>query len=91
MFKIGDFSKLSRVSIKALHLYDRIGLLKPIQVDQFTSDRYYYASQLTNEIQANPDRIVGSYREFYIQGGDEQDNESYITEVQFPVAKFTAS
>jgi effector-binding domain-containing protein len=46
MFKIGDFSKLSRVSIKALHLYDRMGLLKPIQVDQFTSYRYYCASQL---------------------------------------------
>lgn len=46
MFKIGDFSKLSRVSIKALHLYDQMGLLKPAQVDQFTSYRYYSASQL---------------------------------------------
>jgi effector-binding domain-containing protein len=46
MFKIGDFSKLSRVSIKALRLYDEMGLLKPIQVDQFTSYRYYCASQL---------------------------------------------
>jgi effector-binding domain-containing protein len=47
MFKIGDFSKLSRVSIKTLHLYDRMGLLKPAQVDQFTSYRYYCASQLS--------------------------------------------
>ncbi|MDZ4875250.1 MAG: hypothetical protein CLLPBCKN_004646 [Chroococcidiopsis cubana SAG 39.79] len=46
MFKIGDFSKLSRVSIKALRLYDEMGLSKPIQVDQFTSYRYYCASQL---------------------------------------------
>lgn len=46
MFKIGDFSKLSRVSIKALRLYDQIGLLKPVQIDQFTSYRYYSASQL---------------------------------------------
>lgn len=46
MFKIGDFSKLSRVSIKALRLYDEMGLLKPTQVDQFTSYRYYCASQL---------------------------------------------
>ena len=44
MFKIGDFSKLSRVSIKALRLYDEMGLLKSTQVDQFTSYRYYCAS-----------------------------------------------
>jgi len=29
MFKIGDFSKLSQVTVKALRHYDRIGLLKP--------------------------------------------------------------
>lgn len=46
MFKIGDFSKLSQVSVKALRLYDQLGLLKPTQVDQFTSYRYYSASQL---------------------------------------------
>ncbi|MFN6070237.1 MAG: MerR family DNA-binding transcriptional regulator, partial [Pseudanabaena sp.] len=28
MLKIGDFSKLSQVSIKALRLYDEMGLLK---------------------------------------------------------------
>lgn len=32
-------------------------------------------------------QIVGVYREFYIQGGHEQDNESYVTQVQFPVQK----
>lgn len=46
MFKIGDFSRLSRVSIRALRLYDQIGLLKPIHVDQFTGYRYYSAEQL---------------------------------------------
>jgi effector-binding domain-containing protein len=46
MFKIGDFSRLSRVSIKALRYYDEIGLLKPVQVDQFTGYRYYSADQL---------------------------------------------
>lgn len=47
MFKIGDFSKLSQVSVKALRLYDQMGLLKPSQVDRFTSYRYYSASQLS--------------------------------------------
>jgi effector-binding domain-containing protein len=46
MFKIGDFSKLSQVSIKALRLYDSLDLLKPVQVDKFTGYRYYSASQL---------------------------------------------
>ncbi len=46
MFKIGDFSKLSRISVKALRYYDEIGLLKPVNVDRFTSYRYYSADQL---------------------------------------------
>lgn len=46
MFKIGDFSNLSRVSVKALRLYDQMGLLKPAHVDYFTGYRYYSAEQL---------------------------------------------
>ena len=46
MFKIGEFSTLSRVSIKALRHYDDMGLLKPASVDRFTSYRYYAADQL---------------------------------------------
>ena len=54
MFKIGDFSRLSRVSVKALRYYDEIGLLKPVRVDQFTGYRYYSADQLPSL-----NRIVG--------------------------------
>lgn len=46
MFKIGDFSKLSQVTVKALRLYDRLGLLKPTRIDEFTGYRYYSAQQL---------------------------------------------
>ncbi len=46
MIRIGDFSKLSRVSIKTLRYYDEMGLLKPIQVDHFTGYRYYEFDQL---------------------------------------------
>ncbi len=46
MLKIGDFSKLARVTVKALRYYDELGLLKPAKVDQFTCYRYYSASQL---------------------------------------------
>ena len=46
MFKIGDFSKLSCVSVKTLRYYDELGLLKPAHVDHFTGYRYYSADQL---------------------------------------------
>lgn len=46
MIRIGDFSKLSRVSIKTLRFYDEMGLLKPVEVDRFTGYRYYEYDQL---------------------------------------------
>ena len=46
MLKIGDFSKLSRVSIRMLRYYDEIGLLKPDHIDRFTDYRYYSEAQL---------------------------------------------
>src|SRR5215813_7359182 len=46
MFKIGDFSRLSRVSVRMLHHYDEIGLFKPLRVDEFTGYRYYAFEQL---------------------------------------------
>lgn len=46
MLRIGDFSKLSRISIRMLRHYDECGLLKPEKVDRFTGYRYYSESQL---------------------------------------------
>ncbi|HSM57827.1 MAG TPA: MerR family transcriptional regulator [Candidatus Sulfomarinibacteraceae bacterium] len=46
MFKIGEFSRFSRVSVKMLRHYDRLGLLQPAHVDPFTGYRYYTADQL---------------------------------------------
>jgi methanogenic corrinoid protein MtbC1 len=46
MIKIGDFSRISGVSVKALRHYDEIGLLKPSKVDQSTGYRYYSTEQL---------------------------------------------
>ncbi|MGH9842526.1 MAG: MerR family transcriptional regulator, partial [Blastocatellia bacterium] len=46
MFRIGDFSRLSRVSVKALRFYDEVGLLKPTFVDGATGYRYYSANLL---------------------------------------------
>jgi DNA-binding transcriptional MerR regulator len=46
MIRIGDFSKLSRVSIKTLRFYDEMGLLKPVEVDRFSGYRFYEYDQL---------------------------------------------
>ena len=46
MIRIGDFSKLSRVSVKTLRFYDEMCLLKPIEVDRITGYRYYEFNQL---------------------------------------------
>ncbi len=46
MFRIGDFSQLGQVSIRALRLYDEMNLLKPAQIDKFTGYRYYSIEQL---------------------------------------------
>lgn len=46
MFRIGDFARLGQVSIKTLHHYDEMGLLRPALVDRDTAYRYYSADQL---------------------------------------------
>lgn len=46
MYKIGEFSKISFVTVQALRHYDDIGLLKPAKVEPVTGYRYYSASQL---------------------------------------------
>lgn len=54
MYRIGDFSKMSKTTIKTLRYYDEIGLLKPETTDKFTGYRLYTTSQLfkLHEIQS---------------------------------------
>ena len=46
MFKIGEFSKLTQVSIRMLRYYDEAGLLKPASTDPWTGYRMYSADQI---------------------------------------------
>lgn len=46
MFRIGEFSRIARVSGRLLRYYDSIGLLSPQHVDPATSYRSYTAGQL---------------------------------------------
>ncbi|HEX9552373.1 MAG TPA: helix-turn-helix domain-containing protein, partial [Streptosporangiaceae bacterium] len=54
---IGEFARLSRLSPKALRLYDELGLLPPAQVDPDSGYRWYAAGQLDNA------RLVASLRQ----------------------------
>jgi len=54
---IGEFARLSRLSPKALRLYDELGLLPPAQVDPDSGYRWYAAGQLYNA------RLVASLRQ----------------------------
>jgi DNA-binding transcriptional MerR regulator len=46
VYKIGDFSRIARVSSRLLRFYDEIGLLKPVHADPNTGYRFYSAKQL---------------------------------------------
>ncbi|AXG79562.1 MerR family transcriptional regulator [Streptomyces paludis] len=46
LLTIGDFSARSRLSPKALRLYDRLGLLAPARVDPATGYRWYRPDQV---------------------------------------------
>ena len=46
MLTIGQMSKVCGVSVKTLHHYDKIGLLKPQKTDEANGYRYYEDSQI---------------------------------------------
>lgn len=46
MLKIGEFSKLSMLTVKALRFYEKEGLLSPARVDERTGYRMYDTVQL---------------------------------------------
>jgi DNA-binding transcriptional MerR regulator len=56
LVSIGEFARLSRLSPKALRLYDELGLLVPDQVDAATGYRWYAVTQLERA------RVVASLR-----------------------------
>jgi DNA-binding transcriptional MerR regulator len=56
LMSIGEFARLSRLSAKALRLYDELGLLPPARVDPDSGYRWYAAGQLDDA------RMVASLR-----------------------------
>ena len=46
MFRIGEFSKLVRISPRMLRHYEKCGILYPAEIDKFTGYRQYSAGQI---------------------------------------------
>ena len=59
MLKIGEFSKLSHLTVKALRFYEKEGLLKPASVDEWNSYRFYETSQLETAAKIKSYRQLG--------------------------------
>lgn len=54
---IGEFARRSRLSPKALRLYDELGLLSPARVDEQSGYRYYERTQLEQA------RLIATFRQ----------------------------
>lgn len=59
MFRIGEFARLARVSVRALRRYDALGLLVPAHVDARTGYRAYDAAQLPRLARLRELRALG--------------------------------
>jgi DNA-binding transcriptional MerR regulator len=46
LLTIGGFASAARLSLKAMRLYDQLGILKPSYVDPWSGYRYYHVDQL---------------------------------------------
>ena len=47
MYRIGEFSYLCECTIKTLRHYEKMGILIPNEVDNFTGYRYYSEEQVS--------------------------------------------
>ena len=59
MLKIGEFSRLSLTTVKALRFYEKEGLLLPRVVDERTGYRFYETSQLETAAKIRSYRQLG--------------------------------
>jgi len=59
MLKIGEFSKLSHITVKALRFYEKESILKPASIDKWTGYRFYTPEQLIDATKIKSYRSLG--------------------------------
>lgn len=79
MFQIGEFSKLTQVTIRMLRYYDEMGLLKPKHVDPWTNYRMYSVEQIPDLNKIIYLRDSG-FSVAEIAAALSSDNDSFIVE-----------
>ncbi|HOU67116.1 MAG TPA: MerR family transcriptional regulator [Paludibacteraceae bacterium] len=84
--KIGEFSKMCRVSVKTLRHYEKIGLLSPHEVDQWTGYRYYEVEQMGKMNRIHLLKELGfnleSIKELFENGQDLPDLNQIKTQLE---------
>lgn len=78
LYKIGDFSNLSGLSVRTLRYYDDIDLFKPKEVDLFTNYRYYLDEQLEDLKLINELKEIGFSLEEIKNNWDNFSNELFL-------------
>lgn len=59
MLKIGEFSKLSHLTVKALRFYEKERILMPASIDEWTGYRFYDTGQLADAARIKAYRQLG--------------------------------
>lgn len=78
LYKIGDFSNVSGISIRTLRYYDDIDLFKPKEVDLFTNYRYYTIEQLDDLKLINELKEIGFSLEEIKNNWDNFSNDLFL-------------
>lgn len=78
LYRIGMFSRMNHVTIKALRHYDEVGLLKPQFIDPENGYRYYSSSQLPTLHQLIALRKIGFSLEEIKQAQDGLNEENLL-------------
>lgn len=78
LYKIGDFSNISGISIRTLRYYDDIDSFKPKEVDLFTNYRYYTIEQLDDLKLINELKEIGFSLEEIKNNWDNFSNDLFL-------------
>ncbi len=84
MYQIGEFSRITFITIKALRYYDKIDLLKPANINEENGYRYYdtanYHQAMLIKTLRNYDFGIKEIQEILPNILDEQDLVTYLQE-----------
>lgn len=96
MYKIGEFSKITFLTVKALRYYDDIGLLIPAKTDEETNYRYYdddnFRKAMYIKLLKNYDFTIKEIQEIVPKINDSEDLSGFLLEkheqIQNKIASF---